>query len=591
MCAPLLDRVRSTARRASSSRSLRRPRDPARGQGPLRHRGARDDLRLAALRRARPEHDGGRRLAARGRRIRRRRQDEPARVRVRNDLGEPALRRRPEPARRRSGRRRVERWKRSGARSRRGRPRARYRLGRLDPDPLRLLRHRRLQADVRPRLARGLLPARAELRPRGADGARRRDVHRRDGGARSGSGPRRSTRSPASASAWRGSTAPRRSSGRGSRRQPNVSRSGSSSSSPGRRASVALFMHEVADVHRELFAENADLYGEDLRIKLERCLAVTDAEAETARRSREEYRERMEDAVAGVDLVVTPTLPVVAPRIGEGAPGDIGVREALVSRTFPFNALGWPALALPCGTAEDGLPASVQIVGRAGADALVLAAGLALETVLSGWRNSTQTASAPRFDSIPAMRWANESENFCTPSRSRTSTTSRSRRQRPRSRRRAHEPRRRPRSASPDGSVVLEGLDRLERHRVHGVWADQLVDVEDVAVGRVLRRGRRPQAALDACALGGEPLPALAGERLLVVDVGELGVRDRELPARDPRRPAAASLRSASVSTRETKKLATESTLSASPPSRRAARRRGCTPPRPRRSARARRSA
>jgi aspartyl-tRNA(Asn)/glutamyl-tRNA(Gln) amidotransferase subunit A len=147
-----------------------------------------------------------------------------------------------------------------------------------------------------------------------------------------------------------------------------------------------VFMHEVADVHRELFAENADLYGEDLRIKLDRCLAVTDAEAETARRSREEYRGRMEAAVAGVDLVVTPTLPVVAPRIGEGAPGDVGVREALVSRTFPFNALGWPALALPCGEAEDGLPASVQIVGRAGADALVLAAGLLLQAELTAMR-------------------------------------------------------------------------------------------------------------------------------------------------------------------------------------------------------------
>ena len=146
-----------------------------------------------------------------------------------------------------------------------------------------------------------------------------------------------------------------------------------------------LFMHEVAGVHRELFAENADLYGEDVRIKVERCLEVTEAEAASAARRREEYRERMEDelARARVDLVLTPTLPCVAPRIGEGAPGDLGVREALVSRTFPFNALGWPALALPCGAAEDGLPASVQLAGRAGADALVVAAGLLLEAALA----------------------------------------------------------------------------------------------------------------------------------------------------------------------------------------------------------------
>jgi aspartyl-tRNA(Asn)/glutamyl-tRNA(Gln) amidotransferase subunit A len=144
-----------------------------------------------------------------------------------------------------------------------------------------------------------------------------------------------------------------------------------------------LFMHEVAGIHRELFAESADLYGEDLRVKIERCLAVTDADAERAARRRTEYGETVAEALEGVDLVVTPTLPCVAPPVGAGGTGDLQVRETMISRTFPFNALGWPALALPCGTAEEGLPASVQLAGRPGTDALVLAAGRLLEATLA----------------------------------------------------------------------------------------------------------------------------------------------------------------------------------------------------------------
>jgi aspartyl-tRNA(Asn)/glutamyl-tRNA(Gln) amidotransferase subunit A len=147
-------------------------------------------------------------------------------------------------------------------------------------------------------------------------------------------------------------------------------------------ATYAVFMREVADVHRELFAERADGYGEDVRIKVEKCFAVRDSEVERAERLRHEYRERAEEAMAGLDLLLTPTLPIVAPRLGRGAVGDRDVRQALIRFTYPFSALGWPALALPCGPAEDGLPASLQIVGRPGADALVLAAGRLLESPL-----------------------------------------------------------------------------------------------------------------------------------------------------------------------------------------------------------------
>jgi aspartyl-tRNA(Asn)/glutamyl-tRNA(Gln) amidotransferase subunit A len=144
----------------------------------------------------------------------------------------------------------------------------------------------------------------------------------------------------------------------------------------------AAFMREAADVHRELFAENADLYGEDVRIKLERCLAVRDADVERAQRLRELYREQALEALVGVDLVATPTLPCVPPRLGAGGIGDLDVREALIRFTYPFSSLGWPALALPCGRTPDGLPVSLQLAARDGDDALVLAAGALVSGVL-----------------------------------------------------------------------------------------------------------------------------------------------------------------------------------------------------------------
>jgi aspartyl-tRNA(Asn)/glutamyl-tRNA(Gln) amidotransferase subunit A len=140
------------------------------------------------------------------------------------------------------------------------------------------------------------------------------------------------------------------------------------------------FMREVADVHRELYAEFSDEYGPGVAQKVERCLAVTDAEYERARERRERYREQLAEAASEVDLVLTPTLECVAPP----APADeLALRGRLTRLTLPFNAAGWPAAALPCGPAEDGLPASVQLAAPPGHDALVLGAARALERSLS----------------------------------------------------------------------------------------------------------------------------------------------------------------------------------------------------------------
>jgi aspartyl-tRNA(Asn)/glutamyl-tRNA(Gln) amidotransferase subunit A len=137
-----------------------------------------------------------------------------------------------------------------------------------------------------------------------------------------------------------------------------------------------VFMREVADVHAELFAENADLYGDNVRTKIEFCLTVTDKEYEAGLRTREDYRARCEEAFERLDLLVTPTISCPPPPLPAD---DLEHRATLIRFTFPFNCLGWPALALPCGP-ENALPVSLQLIGRD--DGLVLAAGDLLEASL-----------------------------------------------------------------------------------------------------------------------------------------------------------------------------------------------------------------
>jgi Asp-tRNA(Asn)/Glu-tRNA(Gln) amidotransferase A subunit family amidase len=141
------------------------------------------------------------------------------------------------------------------------------------------------------------------------------------------------------------------------------------------RDEYAVFMREVADAHEALFPEHADEYGASIRWKLERCVEVTDREVAAAARLREEYRSRCAELLDGLDLLVTPTVAITPP------PADADEREfrdRTIRFTYPFNVLGRPALALPCGPQ----PASMQLVGRPGDDALVLAAGALLASLV-----------------------------------------------------------------------------------------------------------------------------------------------------------------------------------------------------------------
>jgi Asp-tRNA(Asn)/Glu-tRNA(Gln) amidotransferase A subunit family amidase len=88
------------------------------------------------------------------------------------------------------------------------------------------------------------------------------------------------------------------------------------------------------------------------------------------------------------DLLVTPTL--TQPPYPIGAFGDPGTAMARtlewITFTQPYNCTGQPAISLPLGTSEAGLPLGVQLVGRPRGEMALLAASAQLEEAMP-WRD------------------------------------------------------------------------------------------------------------------------------------------------------------------------------------------------------------
>ena len=98
-----------------------------------------------------------------------------------------------------------------------------------------------------------------------------------------------------------------------------------------------------------------------------------------------ELRSRFLDEMRGGALLLLPVFPTTARRHGFswGPYGGLGL-------TAIFNALGLPAVSVPVGLSDDGLPLAVQIVAGPGEDEAGLAAAAVLEREFGGWRMAMQ---------------------------------------------------------------------------------------------------------------------------------------------------------------------------------------------------------
>ena len=105
-----------------------------------------------------------------------------------------------------------------------------------------------------------------------------------------------------------------------------------------------------------------------------------------ASRGRLAFRAAVDAALASCDALITPTLAIPAPTIGAQTvrigDRDEPVRNVMLRLTQPFNISGHPALALPNGRTAEGLPTSLQIVGRHHQTPALLDLAQAIEAVV-----------------------------------------------------------------------------------------------------------------------------------------------------------------------------------------------------------------
>ena len=107
-------------------------------------------------------------------------------------------------------------------------------------------------------------------------------------------------------------------------------------------------------------------------------------------------------ALAGADLLVLPTLPIVAtgiPPAGVAREESIARSTEMIVNTAPFDVTGHPATSVPAGLAR-GLPAGLMIVGRHFGDATCLRAARALEQAVGGFPTPPRPAAQPPDPSI-----------------------------------------------------------------------------------------------------------------------------------------------------------------------------------------------
>jgi aspartyl-tRNA(Asn)/glutamyl-tRNA(Gln) amidotransferase subunit A len=147
------------------------------------------------------------------------------------------------------------------------------------------------------------------------------------------------------------------------------------------RANGVMTISDAAAFHRERLERAPEGFGADVLARLRRGAAYASGEYVQARRTQSLLRRSFQRWFDDCHVLLTPTVPSAAPVLA--GLDAVEVAPLLTRFTGPFNLTGLPALSLPCGFTQGGLPIGLQIVGPPWAEARVLRAGHAYEQATS----------------------------------------------------------------------------------------------------------------------------------------------------------------------------------------------------------------
>ena len=127
--------------------------------------------------------------------------------------------------------------------------------------------------------------------------------------------------------------------------------------------------------HCEFVRQSPELYQPETLRRIRTGEGISPEDAARCKRELQEARKQIASVFNDVDLLITPTTPTPAPVISElkANPDLLRPRELVLLRnTRPMNVWGLPAISVPCGFTQSGLPIGLQIIGSHWGEAKVL---------------------------------------------------------------------------------------------------------------------------------------------------------------------------------------------------------------------------